>query len=151
MILLRMYGMALDEQKTEKLDSLFSELATHLRPFVAPTLAAQAEVFGLKPSSIQPTRSVAIAEALKEGGVVDSEIVVVCSKTQSQVLRAPSRSIIEELTGRGLKCVCGRALSDASAIPLRGRPVGRNRAVVGYTTGEHADQRRLCKHWYGKQ
>jgi hypothetical protein len=54
----------------------------------------------------------AIAEALKEAGVVDSEIVVVCSKTQSQVTRAPSRSIIEELSGRGLKCACGRALCD---------------------------------------
>jgi hypothetical protein len=61
MLLLRMFGMELSEQETEKLDSLFSELATQLRPFVAPTLAAQAEVFGLKSSSIQPSRSSRVA------------------------------------------------------------------------------------------
>jgi hypothetical protein len=40
---------------------------------------------------------------------------------------------------------------DESAIPLRGMPVGRNRAVVGYIAGEHADKRRPCNHWCGKQ
>src|SRR5215475_9370018 len=74
MILLRMYAIELDEQKTEKLDSLSSELATHLRPFVAPTLAVQAEVFGLKPSSIQPTRSVQVSPFEQESVSVKGEI-----------------------------------------------------------------------------
>jgi hypothetical protein len=50
-----------------------------------------------------------IAE-LKTARLVDSEIVVVCSKTQSQVTRAANRELINELTLKGLKCACGRPL-----------------------------------------
>jgi hypothetical protein len=53
-----------------------------------------------------------LAEELKAAGIVDSEIVVVCTKTQSQVTRAPNRSILEELSARGLKCACGRILCE---------------------------------------
>lgn len=53
-----------------------------------------------------------LVEGLKTAKLVDSEIVVVCSKTQSQVTRAPHRSVIEEIAAKGLKCACGRSLAD---------------------------------------
>jgi len=53
-----------------------------------------------------------LVEQLKIARVVDSEIVIVCSKTQSQVTRAANRELINELSLRGLKCACGRPLID---------------------------------------
>lgn len=52
-----------------------------------------------------------IAE-LKSARIVDSEIVVVCSKTQAQVTRAKDRELINELSLKGLKCACGVPMID---------------------------------------
>jgi hypothetical protein len=56
MILLRMYRAELPEEKLEGVDVLFKDLSGYLRPFVAPTLAAQADVFGLTPSNLPQHR-----------------------------------------------------------------------------------------------
>ena len=50
--------------------------------------------------------------ALRDAGLVDSEIVVVCTKSQAQMARVASRELIEELTQKGLKCACGRKISE---------------------------------------
>jgi hypothetical protein len=49
---------------------------------------------------------------LNSARLVDSEIVVVCSKTQSQVTRAANRELVNELSVKGLKCACGRSMMD---------------------------------------
>jgi len=53
-----------------------------------------------------------IQRALREHGLIDSEIVVVCSKSQSQSARAPSREVLDALSKQGLRCACGRAIAD---------------------------------------
>ncbi len=53
-----------------------------------------------------------LTDALKHEGLVDSEIVVVCAKTQAQVARAPSRDALTELSARSIKCACGRPIAD---------------------------------------
>jgi len=53
-----------------------------------------------------------LTSALKREGLVDSEIVVVCGKTQAQVARAPSRDALADLSARGIKCACGRPIGD---------------------------------------
>jgi hypothetical protein len=57
-------------------------------------------------------RSDEVVAELKRVRLVDSEIVVVCSKTQSQVTRAANRELINDLSLKGLKCACGRPLID---------------------------------------
>ncbi|HTU45858.1 MAG TPA: hypothetical protein VMF91_12395 [Bryobacteraceae bacterium] len=53
-----------------------------------------------------------IISTLRERKLVDSEIVVICSKNQAQVSRAPNREILEELSAKGIKCACGRPIGD---------------------------------------
>ncbi len=53
-----------------------------------------------------------LTTGLKAAQLVDSEIVVVCAKTQSQMARAPSRDALERLSATGIKCACGRPLAD---------------------------------------
>jgi hypothetical protein len=53
-----------------------------------------------------------IAAALASAGLVDSEIVVICGKSQSQTARVPSRELIETLSKQGLKCACGRPIGE---------------------------------------
>ena len=57
------------------------------------------------------TRTDDLREALTTSGLIDSKIVVICSKTQGQTARAPSREILEELSAKGLKCACGRPIT----------------------------------------
>jgi hypothetical protein len=49
-----------------------------------------------------------IREALEAAKVIDTEVVVVCKKTQGQVARAPSEEALGEIAARGLRCACGR-------------------------------------------
>ncbi len=53
-----------------------------------------------------------IVSTLRSRKLVDSEIVVICSKTQAQVSRAPNRQILTELSSKGIKCACGRPIGD---------------------------------------
>ena len=55
-------------------------------------------------------RTDAAQEALLKGGLIDAEIVVVCSKTQAQTARVPKRELLEQLSDQGLKCACGRPI-----------------------------------------
>jgi len=57
-------------------------------------------------------RADALVEGIKSVRLVDSEIVVVCSKAQVQVARAASRELLEDSAVKGLKCACGRRLID---------------------------------------
>ena len=52
-----------------------------------------------------------IVQSLIADGIVETEIVVICSKTGAQVNRAPSLAVIETLEKSGLKCACGKNLS----------------------------------------
>jgi len=49
---------------------------------------------------------------LKEAKLLDAEVVVVCSKTQAQIARLPSRPCIAVLADQGVKCACGRRIAD---------------------------------------
>jgi hypothetical protein len=53
-----------------------------------------------------------IPALLASAGLVDSEIVVICGKSQSQTARAPSRELIANLSKQGLKCACGRPIAE---------------------------------------
>jgi hypothetical protein len=54
----------------------------------------------------------AIRERLRELGLLESEIVVICGKSQTQTARVPSREVLVESSNRGLRCACGRAIAD---------------------------------------
>jgi len=49
-----------------------------------------------------------IRQALEAAKLIDTEVVVVCKKTQGQVARAPSEEALGEMASRGLRCACGR-------------------------------------------
>ncbi len=49
-----------------------------------------------------------IRQALEAAKLIDTEVVVVCKKTQGQVARAPSEEALAEMAARGLRCACGR-------------------------------------------
>lgn len=53
-----------------------------------------------------------LVQLLKDAKLVDSEIVVVCAKSQAQVARVPSKDVIERMASYGMKCACGRKISD---------------------------------------
>ncbi len=66
-----------------------------------------------KQVSSDETRNIGeLTELLKGARLVDSEIVVVCSKTQAQVTRAPNRDVLAELSARRIRCACGRPIAD---------------------------------------
>jgi hypothetical protein len=52
-----------------------------------------------------------ISEGLQAGGLVASELLVICRRTSAQVARVPDRDALEEMARRGLKCACGREIS----------------------------------------
>jgi hypothetical protein len=52
-----------------------------------------------------------IRVALQSGSLIESDIVVVCTKNQMQTARAPSREILEELDKKGVRCACGRSIA----------------------------------------
>lgn len=53
-----------------------------------------------------------IRAALEAHNLIESQIVVICKKTQSQVARAPSQEILVKMSDQGVKCACGRAMAD---------------------------------------
>lgn len=58
-------------------------------------------------SGVEVAQSVLI-----QSGIIASETVVICAKTQGQTARVPSRQVLAELAERGLRCACGRSVSD---------------------------------------
>ena len=72
------------------------------------------------------TRTDAVRQALAASGLIDSETVVICSKTQGQTARVPSKEVLAELSAKGLKCACGRSIDserieEALTLSERGR------------------------------
>jgi hypothetical protein len=53
-----------------------------------------------------------VIERLKSSKLVDSEVVVVCAKSQAQVARAPSLEAVRALAAQGIKCACGRSIAE---------------------------------------
>ena len=53
-----------------------------------------------------------IHRILLDSALIESEIVVVCSKAQVQTMRLPSKEFIDDLSKSGLKCACGRPIAD---------------------------------------
>jgi hypothetical protein len=49
---------------------------------------------------------------LELAGLVANEVVVLCKRTKAQVMRVPSRDILEELAEKGLKCACGNPIRE---------------------------------------
>ena len=61
-----------------------------------------------------------------ETGIVESEIVVVCRKTQAQIARVPSQQDLQNLAGSVLRCSCGRPIVEEKAEEaLTITPLGR--------------------------
>lgn len=50
--------------------------------------------------------------ALSDAGLIDTETVVICSRTNRQVARAPSAKALQDLAKRGLRCACGAEITD---------------------------------------
>jgi hypothetical protein len=57
-------------------------------------------------------RTTEIDEALRNGGLVETEVFVHCKKTSTQAGRAPSMEVLEQWAEAGLKCGCGRKITD---------------------------------------
>jgi hypothetical protein len=53
-----------------------------------------------------------LIESLKTAGLVESEIMIVCEKTQAQITRVRNVEVFPELTRMAIKCACGRPLVD---------------------------------------
>ncbi|MEK2475528.1 hypothetical protein [Streptomyces noursei] len=52
-----------------------------------------------------------LVEKLINKELIDTEIVIICTKTSAQINRLPSPEAIEQLDQAGLRCACGRLLS----------------------------------------
>lgn len=50
--------------------------------------------------------------SLTAEGVIAGDVVVVCSRSQAQTARAPSREALHQLSAAGLRCACGREITD---------------------------------------
>jgi hypothetical protein len=53
-----------------------------------------------------------IRRSLESKELIEKELVVICKKSQSQIARVPSREALQSMSRQGLKCACGRSVSD---------------------------------------
>ena len=84
------------------------------------------------PSSSPPGSTgdpAAIQRTLAEADLVDSETVVVCRRTKTQIARFPFREAIQRLSAEGVKCACGIPLAD-EAIEDAAAPNDRLRKLL---------------------
>jgi hypothetical protein len=116
----------LDELKAEGMESpqmpsdeeLSSARLLADRPIRTLALAVKSSgglLIGDLPKQLPPgsrDRVDEIRSAILAAGLVSAEIVVICKTTHEQVARAPSADVINELSGRGVKCACGRPIGD---------------------------------------
>ncbi|CAL9463681.1 hypothetical protein SUDANB171_02677 [Streptomyces sp. enrichment culture] len=49
--------------------------------------------------------------ALEDAGLISSEFMVICGKTSQQTARAPSADVIQQMDLVGIKCACGKSMS----------------------------------------
>ena len=59
-------------------------------------------------------RADSIIDALIEGGVATSELVIVCTTTGNQVARVADEDKISSLAEQGLRCACGKPIDEES-------------------------------------
>jgi hypothetical protein len=57
-------------------------------------------------------RVVEMQEELQKAGLVERDLVVICKKTSAQINRLPTRDVLDELSGRGVRCACGRPIGE---------------------------------------
>ncbi len=62
-----------------------------------------------KNASVSPEE---VKEGLATAGLITSEWVLVCKKTQSEILRAPSSHLLNSLAQPGVRCGCGQNMQD---------------------------------------
>jgi hypothetical protein len=71
-------------------------------------------------------RAEKITASLESLGLASAELVVTCTRSESQILRVPSRGALEMMAEAGARCACGRPLLDerleeADMLTERGR------------------------------
>ncbi len=59
-------------------------------------------------------RAEKIRATLESAGLASAELVVTCTRSESQILRVPSRGALETMAEAGARCACGRPLLDES-------------------------------------
>jgi hypothetical protein len=57
-------------------------------------------------------RTQEIQNALRNHRLIDAEIVVICTKAQTQIARVPSREVLARMSEEGVRCACGRAIAE---------------------------------------
>jgi hypothetical protein len=57
-------------------------------------------------------RAEKITASLESSGLASAELVVTCTRSESQILRVPSRGALETMAEAGARCACGRPLLD---------------------------------------
>jgi hypothetical protein len=67
-----------------------------------------------------------VLKSLEQVGLLERDVVVICQRTSAQTNRVPSRELLTALAAQGMKCACGRLVSDertedAVTITERGR------------------------------
>ncbi len=55
-----------------------------------------------------------IRRTLESTGLIDAELVIICKKSQAQIARIPSREALQQMSEQGLRCACGKPVSDES-------------------------------------
>ncbi len=53
-----------------------------------------------------------IRRTLESTGLIDAELVIICKKSQAQIARVPTREALQQMSEQGLRCACGRPVSD---------------------------------------
>jgi hypothetical protein len=60
----------------------------------------------------EPGTAEQVKADLSSAGLVSSEWVLVCRKTQAEILRAPSAELLDRLTQPGVRCGCGQNMQE---------------------------------------
>lgn len=70
---------------------------------------------------------------LERAGLISADVVVVCSRTGAQVARLPNREVLQTMANSGIRCGCGRAITEERSeesialTDLGGRLLGANK------------------------
>ncbi len=72
-----------------------------------------------------------VKKVLERAGLISADVVVVCSRTQAQVARFPSRDVLQQMSARGVRCGCGRAIAEEQSVESIGLTDFGNRLLDG--------------------
>jgi hypothetical protein len=53
-----------------------------------------------------------VRRLLERAGLITADVVVVCSRTGAQVARIPNREVLQTMANSGIRCGCGRAITE---------------------------------------